>query len=241
MLMKKIVMCFIMFRQMVKQIADEAMLMLLVIAPILAGILFRFGIPFLETRILSGFGYGEILVPYYGYFNWLLALLSGMLFAFVGGLVVLGEIDDGVSRYLCVTPMGATGYLVARIFIPAIISGVFAGIIIPVFSLVRIDPETLLIMIASTVPSGIITSLLVISISSNKVEGMAIGKLSGGFGMMLFVPLIVKGPVQYVFSVFPMFWIGKYIQDKLIIALPLSLALFVGWIVCLMKIFRRKI
>lgn len=113
--------------------------------------------------------------------------------------------------------------------------------IIPVFSLIHIDLKTILIMIVSTVLSGFITSLLVIAISSNKVEGMAIGKLSGGFGMILFVPLIIKGPVQYVFSLFPMFWIGKYIQDETWIALPLSLILFVGWIYCLMRKFRKKI
>ena len=61
------------------------------------------------------------------------------------------------------------------------------GFIIPVFSLIHIDLKTILIMIVSTVLSGFITSLLVIAISSNKVEGMAIGKLSGGFGMILFV------------------------------------------------------
>lgn len=238
--MKNIVLCFRMFNQMVRQIAGEAMLLLLVIAPVLAGMLFKLGIPLFEAKLLAGFGFDEVLVPYYEYFSWLLALLSGMLFAFVGALVVLGEIDDGVSKYICVTPVGAGGYLFARIFIPAILSGVFASILIPFFSLVRVDMKSLLIMIVSTGLSGIVTSLLVVAISSNKVEGMAVGKLSGGFGMIMFVPLIIKGPIQYVFSIFPMFWIGKYIQDKMRIGVPLSLLLFIGWIYCLMNKFRKK-
>lgn len=228
--MNKLLLCLRMFRQMIEQIANEAMLILLVIAPVLAGLLFKVGIPLFEARILTGLGFGEILVPYYGYAGWLLSLLSGMLLAFVGALVVLGEIDDGISKYLCVTPLGAVGYLASRIFIPAVVSGIFASIIVPVFSLVHIDRITLLIMIVSTVLSGIITSLLVIAISSNKVEGMAVGKLSGGFGMIMFVPLIIKGPVQYVFSLFPMFWIGKYIQNNSCVTLLLALVLFVGWI-----------
>ena len=164
-----------------------------------------------------------------------------MLFAFVGALVVLGEIDDGVAKYICVTPGGTNGYLVARIFLPAIGSGIFASIIIPIFSLIRVDLHTLTIMIVSMVLSGIITSLLVIALSSNKVEGMAIGKRSGGFGMILFVSFIIKGSVQYVFALFPMFWIGKYIQDKRWISLPLSLILFIGWICFLMRKFRKRI
>lgn len=234
-------MCVRLFKQMVKQIAGEAMLLLLVIAPVLAGLLFRFGIPFLEAMVLSRFGLETILVPFYPYFNWLLSLLCGMLFAFVGALVVLGEIDDGISRYLCVTPVGANGYLAARIFIPALVSGVVDSVLIPIFSLVSVEFAALVVMVVSSMLSGIITSLLVIALSSNKVEGMAIGKLAGGFGMVLFVPLVVKGPVAYVFSLFPMFWVGKYVQNESIMELLLSLALFVAWIYLLERRFRRKI
>lgn len=226
---------------MVKQIAGEAMLLLLVIAPVLAGLFFKFGIPLLEDMVLSRFGLGAILVPFYPYFNWLLSLLCGMLFAFVGALVVLGEIDNGVSRYLCVTPVGANGYLAARIFIPALVSGVVDSVLIPIFSLVSVGLAALVVMVVSSMFSGIITSLLVIALSSNKVEGMAIGKLAGGFGMILFVPLVVKGPVAYVFSLFPMFWVGKYVQDESIMELLLSLVLFVAWIYFLVRRFRRKI
>lgn len=239
--MEKGRLCLRLLWQMIKQIASETMLLLLVIAPILAGLAFKLGIPLLETKLLSRLGYGEVLMPYYGYFNWLVALLTGMLFAFVGALVILGEIDDGVTKYISVTSAGANGYLVARIFLPAIGSGIFAGIVIPVFSLIRIELVALTLMIVSTVLSGIVTSLLVVAISSNKVEGMAIGKLSGGFGMILFVPLVLKGPVQYVFSLFPMFWIGQYLQRKNWLALPLAFLLFLGWIYFLMRRFRRKI
>ncbi len=61
-----------------------------------------------------------------------------------------------------------------------------------------------------------------IAISSNRVEGMAIGKISGLFGMLFFVPLIVTGTIRYVFCLFPMFWIGEWSVhgggEKLIIA-----------------------
>ncbi len=234
-------MCIRLFKQMVKQIAGEAMLLLLVIAPVLAGLFFKFGIPLLEDMVLSRFGLESILVPFYPYFSWLLSLLCGMLFAFVGALVVLGEIDDGVSRYLCVTPVGANGYLAARIFIPALVSGVVDSVLIPIFSLVSVGFAALVVMVVSSMLSGIITSLLVIALSSNKVEGMAIGKLAGGFGMILFVPLVVEEPVAYVFSLFPMFWVGKYVQDESIMELLLSLVLFVAWIYFLVRRFRQKI
>lgn len=95
-------------------------------------------------------------------------------------------------------------------------------------------------MVMSTMLSGIVTSMLVVAISSNKVEGMAVGKLSGLFGMMFFVPYAIVGMIKYVFCLFPMFWIGEWGLsggwEKLIIAL----LLFVVWIYLLFMRFEKK-
>ena len=211
-----------MFLYMVKQITQEKMMIMLAIAPVLAGLFFRIGIPFLEEHILRHYGLEQIIIPYYEIFSWLLSMLTGMLFAFVGGLVVLGEIDDNVAKYIMITPAGIRGYLCSRIIIPAIISAVVALICVPIFSLVDIGFVKLIIMVLTTMLSGIITTLLVVAMSSNKVEGMAIGKISGLFGVMYFVPLLVTGTIRYVFCLFPMFWIGEWSVygggEKLIIA-----------------------
>lgn len=211
-----------MFLYMVKQITQEMMMIMLAIAPVLTGLFFRIGIPFLEEHILRHYGLEQIIIPYYEIFSWLLSMLTGMLFAFVGGLVVLGEIDDNVAKYIMITPAGIRGYLCSRIIIPAIIFAVVALICVPIFSLVDIGFVKLIIMVLTTMLSGIITTLLVVAMSSNKVEGMAIGKISGLFGVMYFVPLLVTGTIRYVFCLFPMFWIGEWSVygggEKLIIA-----------------------
>lgn len=115
-----------MFINMVKQITREMMMIMLVIAPVLAGTFFRIGIPILEKYVLSRYGLESVLVSYYEMFSWLLAMLIGMLFAFVGGLVILGEIDDNITKYIMITPAGMKGYLWSRIMIPAILSGIAA-------------------------------------------------------------------------------------------------------------------
>ena len=229
-----------MFLYMVKQITQEMMMIMLAIAPVLTGLFFRIGIPFLEEHILRHYGLEQIIIPYYEIFSWLLSMLTGMLFAFVGGLVVLGEIDDNVAKYIMITPAGIRGYLCSRIIIPAIISAVVALICVPIFSLVDIGFVKLIIMVLTTMLSGIITTLLVVAMSSNKVEGMAIGKISGLFGVMYFVPLLVTGTIRYVFCLFPMFWIGEWSVDgggeKLIIAF----FEFVIWICIMLWRFYTK-
>ena len=231
-----------MFGFMVRQITKEAMMILLLIAPFLAGSLFKFGIPMAEKYICSYFGFTECISPYYDLFDWLLAILIGMLFAFVGGLVSLGEIDDKLTMCYSVTPGGKLGYILSRIVYPAVLSGVAALLLIPVFSIGNLRLLNLFVMVISAVLSGIVTALLVIAISSNKVEGMAVGKLAGGFGAVFFIPLIVKGYVGYIFSPFPMYWIGKFtfeVSNRWY--LVAALILFAIWIVGLYKMFAKKI
>ena len=231
-----------MFGFMVRQITKEAMMILLLIAPFLAGSLFKFGIPMAEKYICSYFGFTECISPYYDLFDWLLAILIGMLFAFVGGLVSLGAIDDKVTMYYSVTPGGKLGYILSRIVYPAVLSGVAALLLIPVFSIGNLRLLNLFVMVISAVLSGIVTALLVIAISSNKVEGMAVGKLAGGFGAVFFIPLIVKGYVGYIFSPFPMYWIGKFtFEVSNSWYLVAALILFAIWIVGLYKMFAKKI
>lgn len=231
-----------MFVFMIRQITKEAMMVLLLIAPFLAGAMFKYVIPMVEKYICDYFSLESCISPYYDVFDWLLAMLIGMLFAFVGGLVCLGEIDDRIVMYYSVTPGGKKGYILSRIIYPAILSGIMAVIIVPLFSIGSPDIVNYGVMIISTVLSGIVTALLVISISSNKVEGMAVGKLAGGFGAVVFIPLLVKGNIAYVFSPFPMFWVGKFafeFQNGWYILA--ALLLYAIWIGGLYRLFARRI
>ena len=88
--------------------------------------------------------------------------------------------------------------------------------------------------------SGIVTALLVVAISSNKVEGMAVGKLSGLFGVTFFVPLAINGTIKYAFCLFPMFWIGEWSISGGWGKLVMAAALFIIWIHILFLRFRKK-
>ena len=229
------------FFNMVKQITQEMMMILLVIAPFLAGAFFKLGIPVLEKTLLSRYGLENFLVPYHEIFSWLLAMLTGMLFAFVGGLVVLGEIDDNITKYLMVTPAGMIGYLSSRIVIPAVFSGIVSLFCVPVFSLVELSLFKIIVMVVSTMLSGIVTAMLVVAISSNKVEGMAVGKFSGLFGMTFFVPILVKGMIKYVFCIFPMFWVGQWSISGSILALVIATTEFFAWVCFMFLLFKRRL
>jgi fluoroquinolone transport system permease protein len=225
---------------MVKEISRDYMMLMLIVTPFLVGVLFKFGVPLLETRVLATFGYGDVIKSYYGLFSWLLALLTGMMFAFVGALVVLGEIDDGIARYILITPPGEKGYLFSRIVIPALISGAMSAFLVVLFALTRLSLSEILVMVVSTTLCGIIIAFFVVAISSNKVEGMAVGKISGLFGITFFMPLLIKGAVKYLFYVFPMYHVGVWSLGGSLYSLAAAAVLFIIWTFALYKLFRMK-
>lgn len=216
----------IMFRQMITQISRDMMMVLLCLTPILAGLAMHYGIPLIEQFVCRHFDKTAMIAPYYFVFDWLLSLLPGMMFAFTGALVILGEIDDKIAGYMAVTPAGNSGYLFSRLGYPTILAAIFDCILLRISALSPLRLEDLLVLCITSSFMGIITALLVIAISTNKVEGMAIGKLSGLISMGMFVPLLFDTPIQYAAGFLPSFWVGKYLLEKQIWHLLFFLFLF---------------
>lgn len=237
-MMKKI--C-IMFRQMLKQISRDLMLIMVCIVPVIVGVLIKFAIPFLEHFVCDYFHQSEIIAPYYYVCDWLIAILPGMMFAFVGGLVALGEIDDKIAGYMAVTPAGNTGYLVSRLGIPSVISMVVSVVLVLVFGISDMSIVNIFVLCASSSLLGIVTALLVIALSTNKVEGMAIGKLAGIISVGMFVPIVFAAPGQYLAGILPSFWIGKYLLEGHLINLLGFVVVYLVWLYFLVRKYKKKV
>ncbi|MBH1942331.1 ABC transporter permease [Mobilitalea sibirica] len=229
------------FKQFMVQIYKDAMLILLCIAPLLAGSVFKFGIPFAQELIYEYFGLTKLFVPYYLLFDLLLGSLTPLLYCFAAAYVVLGEIDDGISGYLSVTPLGKRGYLISRLGFPAVISFVVSIVLMMVFSLSDFALPYIVGIALSSNLLGIIEALLVVSLSSNRVEGMAVSKLTGLFFLGLPVPFFVEGSIQYLVFFLPSFWLAKFAIEKELLFLLTGVLVSLVWIFMLNKKFNRKI
>lgn len=86
-----------------------------------------------------------------------------------------------------------------------------------------------------------IVALLVLTVSSNKLEGMAVTKLStlAIFGAV--IPFFIKSDIQYVISPLPSFWIGKAILENMPFYMLPAFVLSAMWIWFLFKRYLRKI
>lgn len=232
---------FILFKQFLNQVAKDAMLFIACLAPVLYGLLFRFGIPYAEKLLTEHFNNMAILSSYYLMFDLFMAVLTPIMFSFVSAMVILGEIDDGITNYMAVTPVGKGGYLISRLFIPSILSFFITIIVLLIFSLTKMQFEMVIALSLLSSILGFIMSMMIVSISSNKVEGMAVTKLSGLLIIGIPISFFVSERIQYLLFLLPSLWISKYATENNVIYFILCIAVSIGWILFLLKKFMKKI
>ena len=229
------------FSMFIRQISRDSMLYAVCLAPLLYAFLFRFGIPYIEALLCSYFSQQAILAGYYLLFDLFLAILTPFLFCFASSMVILTESDENMSGYLAVTPVGKKGDLVSRFVFPALISFVASVFLLSLFSL-TVWPLPLMLAVCFLASLfSIVVSLLVVSFSNNRVEGMAVSKMSGIMMFGLMVPFFIFSDIQYLFSVLPSFWISKLCYDRDYLSiLPALLTSFL-WIAILYRRFEKKL
>lgn len=217
------------------------MLYAVCLAPLLAAVFFKFGIPVLEEELCAYLNITALLSGYYLLFDLFLAILAPFMISFASSMVMLTEYDENMVGYMAVTPVGKSGYIISRLLFPAVISFVATIILLLLFSLTDISLVyiVLLSMLGSVL--SIAVSLLLVSFSHNRVEGMALSKLSGIILLGLPVPFFIFSGVQYLFSALPSFWIGKMLRDGNIFLLFPALLTSVLWIAVLYRRFKQKI
>ncbi len=232
---------YIAFQQFLVQIYKDAMLIILCLAPVLCGILFKYVLPIIEKIVNTYLPLSSILQPYYLLFDLLLAMVTPLMYCFAAAYVILSEIDDGISRYLAVTPVGKKGYLISRIGIPAFISFLVSIITLYCFKLTDCSFPNIIGVCVITTLLGVVTALLIVSLSANKVEGMAVSKMTGLLSLGLPAPFFMNGTVQYALFFLPSFWLSKFAKEANIIYFLIGCLESLLWIYLLYSRFDKKI
>lgn len=198
------------FRMFIRQIFSDSMLAAACAAPFLAGTTFRFGIPALEKLIEKYIGIPDSITPYYLLVNLFLGILAPFMLCFASSMVILEERDQGVGPYMMVTPVGKFGYIISRLLIPAGISAGVSVLVLLLFGISGLSFPLLLCVAFGMSLISVLLSLLITSFSRNRVEGMAIAKLSGIIFSGLAVPFFVKPPYTYLAAPLPTYWIAEF-------------------------------
>lgn len=228
------------FMQMLLMVKHDLMLLASCIAPILAGLVFKFGIPVLEKVISGIIGNEFTLDSYYSLFDSALAVITPILFCFAAAMIVLEERDEKITKSLVVTSLGEKGYLISRFVIPAGFANVFTLVLLPFFCMGEVTIIKIICLSVSGTLVGLIVALMVVTFSSNKLEGMAVTKFSTLTAIGFVIPYFVSDKVQYVLSFIPSFWLGQVIyNNNVVYMIPTLLCSFI-WIILFYRILKSK-
>ena len=221
--------------QIFKQIKSDPMMFAACFSPFIMGTLIKFGIPFLER--ITKFS----LQAYYPIFDLLLSIMAPVLLCFAFAMITLEEIDDKVSRYFSITPLGKSGYLFTRLGVPSIISAVIAFIVLLFFSLEKLSVGMTVCLALLGSVQAIIVSLMIITLSSNKLEGMAVTKLAALTLLGIPAPFFIDSYYQFAVGFLPSFWAAKAVQSEAVLYFPMALAAALIWYYFLTKRLFQKL
>lgn len=221
------------FLHMLKLIRQDRMLLAAGLAPLLAGIAILYGVPLAEDGLALLTGAEAVLAPYYALFDLFFASLTPTMFCFIAAMVMLEERDDHIDRYLSATALGRNGYYISRTVLPDLAAFAVTAILLPVFHLSPLSAGAILLLSLAGSLQGMIIALLIVTVSSNKLEGMAVTKLSSLMTLGAVIPYFVPAPFSFGFSFLPSFWMGKAMMERSLIYLLPSIAAAGCWIAVL--------
>lgn len=228
------------FCLMLRMIRRDMMLAAALLGPVLAGVAMRGGVPFLESLLATWTGEAAALTPYYGLADVFLSSLAPVLYGFAAAMVILEEHDDRVDRYLFVTGLGKTGYLVSRAVLPSVFAFAATAALLPVFGLSGMSAAWNVLLALAGAMQGIVVALMIVAFASNKLEGMAAAKLSSLLMLGAAAPFFLPSPLNLCLSILPSFWMGKAVLEESAAQLLPCFPTAAGWIVMLIRRARCK-
>lgn len=194
-----------------RQITKDGMLLVMVPAPFLIGLIFRFALPVVNS-ITENYLLFSIL-PWYGLADGILVCIAPMMGSMICAFLLLEERDEGIGEFYQITPVGDYSYLIARIGFPMLWALAETIIVVAFFNLTALSGFTILASSIVSALTGIFLAMLVVANAENRVEGLALSKMSGVSLLGLVAVWFIPHPYRYFTAFLPAFWIGKLITD----------------------------
>ena len=195
------------FKMFIRNIFSDGMLSAIICIPLILAAIYRFVFPLIVQHypMLKDFSL------YYPILDLFLAIMCPYMICFASVLVVLDETDMKINRYITITPLGKKGYLISRLIIPVLFAAIVSFVLLSFCSVSDMSLwTTFIISILATILS-VVAAMIILAYAGNKVEGMALAKVSALVMVGLIIPFVITDSTQYVFSFLPSFWIAKFL------------------------------
>jgi fluoroquinolone transport system permease protein len=171
------------------------------------------------------------------------ALAVGMIF----GFMLLDEKDDQTLTAMLVTPVPLRQYALYRVGVAAALAFVIIWLMLLIIGQALLPFWQLLLCAAGAALTAPIIVLFFAIIAENKVQGFAYGKFGGIAGFTILLGWFVPEPLQWLFGLFPPFWVSKAFwlahegRGLWWVALFVGIVLQIGLIGWLLQRFTRAV
>lgn len=225
-----------------KNISRDFILFILLPVPLLLALLLKWGfseLAIFTSKWLDLYAYSPLFLIF-------LIVLGPLLTGMVSGLMLVDEADENIIPAIAVTPLGRKGYMLYRLTSPLIWSFLIL-LPVPIISgLAEINylfyiPIILLASLGAT-----LEALLIAVLAGNKIEAMAMGKVTGILFIGPFIGWFAPSPWKFFAGVLPSFWVSEsyfsavsgsvYWPINTIVGLLIS----VGFILVLLKKYNSR-
>lgn len=192
----------------IKNITRDKMYIFLALYPVVMTIIAYFLIPYLKETSTELSANIVVLV---------FILLNGFIFGAITAFTLLDDADDQVLLSLKITPISVRQYVLLKLVI-SYVFGVTATLMLLIvtnfYETSNILDMTYIIILAPL--QGPIFALLINALSSNKVEGFVMMKLSGIILLIPIAALFLTKWTELLLGFIPGFWTARIISMQLI-------------------------
>lgn len=174
------------------------------VLPFVAALGMRLLVPPLSGILMRNFSFD--LLAYLPAFVGMLVLVPAVFTGMIAGFLLLDERDEGTFIALQVTPVSRTAYALYRLFVPVVISLISTLIVPRVFGLATLPLAVLLPAALLGAMGSPFWSMLMATFASNKIEGLAVLKLSSLLMTLSIAALFIPSSLLPVLWPIPFFW-----------------------------------
>ena len=203
------------------------------------GYLDKMGVLPNETILTHLADYYPLIIGYFCIYTG--AILVGTIF----GFMLLDERDQHTLKAMLVTPVRLEQYVLYRVGLPAVMAVLVIMVLVYGVNIALLPWwQMLLISIGASLIAPVF-SLFYASFAANKVQGFAFGKFTGVAGFLILLSFFIKEPFQWIFGLYPPYWINKAYWLALEgsqwwwAALILGIVLQIGMIVWFVQRFKK--
>lgn len=171
----------------------------------------RYLLPWLNDDLATRDGVNVTLSTYYPMFVAYMAVFNGALLGgMIAGFLLLEERENDTIRAMMVTPISVPTYLLYRVVSPTLYGFglVFAQLLI-LSNLAPLPTWQMFVIALGSSLTASITALFFGTFAQNRVQGFALMKITGIAGLIIGGAWFVNTPLQYLFGLFPPYWVSK--------------------------------